>query len=147
MSDQNQPDVVHQELGHASRQERHDFLASLLKETRSSVVDFMFKQTAVLMLVLGWLLSSKEARDFIQAHPFLRLVFIPSICFYFSFLVFWISGYRKRSNSAYEDLVNLRYMPKEFYTSLRVTNVIAASFISAHFILCVVLIATLLQIG
>jgi hypothetical protein len=110
-------------------------------------MDFMFKQTAVIMLLLGWLVSSKEARDFIQAHPFLRLVVIATVCFYFLFMVFWIRGYWQRSNSAYQGLLNLGYMPKEFYISLRVTNLIAAVFVSAFFMLCAVAIAALIQIG
>jgi FtsH-binding integral membrane protein len=147
MSDENQPisDAAREELG-ASRKERHDFLATLLKETRSSLTDFMFRQTTVITVLLGWGLSSKEARDFLHTHPPLLWVFIPAICFYFLFLVFWIRGFWQRSNSAYQILVNLRYMPKEFYIGLRVTNLTAAIFIAAFFILFAVVIAALLQI-
>src|SRR5215467_9402496 len=99
------------------------------------------------MLLLGWGLSSEEARDFIHRHQFLLTVFISSICFYFLFLVFWITGFWQRSNSAYQGLLNLGYMPKEFYTLLRITNLTAAIFISAFFILLAVVIAALLQIG
>src|SRR5215472_15116598 len=113
MSDENQPisDAMHQELT-ASRKEKHEFLATILRETRSSLTDFMFGQTTVIMVLLGWGLSSKEAREFIQTHLLLRPVFILAICFYFLFLVFWIRGFWQRSNSAYQGLLNLGYMPK-----------------------------------
>jgi len=145
MGGENQPDTVPQETDDSPRKERHDFLASVLKESRSELVDFMFKQGAVLTLILGWILSSKEAHDFIQTHPCIRFIGIPSTCMYFVLLVYWIWSYKERSDSAYLHLLNLRYMPGEFYSSLRVTNAVAVSLISAHFILCAVLTAALLQ--
>lgn len=37
----------------ATAKEKHDFLVSLLKESRYGLVDFMFKQAAILFLFLG----------------------------------------------------------------------------------------------
>src|SRR2546423_15547382 len=103
MSDQDQrvSEAAYQQLV-ASLKEKHRFLVNLLKQNRSSLTNFMFQQGAILTVMLGWFLSSKEARDFIQAHPLLRPV-----------LILWIRGYRQRSNSAYEYLLDLQYMPKE----------------------------------
>lgn len=141
------PDRLRQEEGIAPRGEMHQFLATVLKEARSDLIDFMFKQAAVITLILGWILSSKEAHEFIQAHPVIRCIAIPSIFLYFTLLAFWIWSYRQRSDSAYQHLLNLRYMPKEFYSSSHVTRFMALTLISAHFILCAVLAAALLQIG
>jgi Ca2+/H+ antiporter len=148
MNGENQPmsESLRQEEGLAPRSEKHEFLATLLKEARSDLIDFMFKQAAVITLILGWILSSKEAHEFIRANPFIRRIAIPSICLYFTLLAFWIWSYRQRSDSAYQHLLNLRYMPKEFYSSSHVTRPMALTLISAHFLLCAVLAVALLQI-
>ncbi|MEY2558948.1 MAG: hypothetical protein QOE34_2373 [Verrucomicrobiota bacterium] len=133
--------------GDAPRKDRHDFLAALLKDARSALIDFMFKQAAVLTLVLGWILSSKETHEFLQSHQSMGLVAIPAVCCYFALLIFWIWNYRLRSDSAYHHLLNLSYMPKEYYSALHVTNAMAVSLVGAHFILCAVLTTALLQLG
>jgi hypothetical protein len=130
----------------APRKEKHDFLAALLRDSRSSLIDFGFKQAAVLTLLLGWFLSSKETHDFIKANQNLRYVIVPGISLYFAFLAFWIWSFRQRSNSAYQHLLNLRYMPKEFYSTLRITDGTAVTYTSAFLALCVVLVMALLQI-
>lgn len=43
----------------ATDKEKHEFLAAILKETRYGLVDFMFKHGAVVMLFLGWIVSSR----------------------------------------------------------------------------------------
>jgi hypothetical protein len=75
--------------GAAPPSERHEFLADLLKSTSSALVDLMFKQAAVLTLMLGWILSSKEAHEFIHDHPSIRKIAIPAIVLYF---ILWRIG-------------------------------------------------------
>ena len=149
MSDENPPasDLASLEPNNdAPRKEKHEFLAALLRDSRSSLIDFMFKQAAVITLVLGWIFSSKTTQEFVQTHPRIGEIAISAICIYFVLLTFWIWNYRQRSNSAYQHLLNLRYMPKEFYSTLRVSDAVAVSFMGAHFILCVVLVMALLEI-
>jgi hypothetical protein len=149
MNGENQPmsESLPREEGFAPRSERHEFLAGLLKDARTDLIDFMFKQAAVITLILGWILSSKEAHVFIELHPIIRWIAIPSICLYFALLTFWIWSYRNRSDSAYKHLLNLHYMPKEVYLSSHVTRFMALTMIAAHLILCVFLAASILQIG
>lgn len=133
--------------GDAPRKERYEFLAALLKDSRSDLVDFMFKQAAVLTLMLGWIVSSKDAHEFIQTHRPIREAAVPAICSYFVLLAYWTWSYKKRSDSAYHHLLVLEFMPKEFYSSIHITPVMAVSLVSAHFVLCAVLIVALFQIG
>lgn len=77
------------------------------------MIDFMFKQTAVLTLFIGWIVSSKDAREFIAAESSVRNVGVCAVALYALLLVFWAWTYRQRSESACRHLLQLAYMPAE----------------------------------
>ncbi len=130
----------------ASEKDQHDFLASLLKEARYGMIDFMFKQAAVLTLFIGWKLSSDDARKFIAAEPGVRVVGVSAVAAYALLLAFWAWTYRIRSHAAYRDLLKIHFMPARYYSPLLITWRLALSLVSAHFVLCTVLIMFLLWI-
>src|ERR1051325_9071521 len=91
----------------ASTKEKHDFLIGVLKEMRAGVVDFMFKQGAILTLVMGWVISVEPAQKFFKAHPEARYAEATAVVFLCLFLTRSVLTYRNRSRRACEFLVQL----------------------------------------
>lgn len=130
----------------ASAKEKHDFLIGVLKETRAGVVDFMFKQGAILTLVMGWVISSKPAQEFFAAHSAARYAAAAGVMFLCLFLTRWVLIYRSRSQRACEFLLQLGYMPREFYSDIVVTKRFAISLITLYVAAGLVLLICLLCI-
>ncbi|MBA3571473.1 MAG: hypothetical protein H0W34_05775 [Pyrinomonadaceae bacterium] len=130
----------------APAKDKHDFLVALLKESRYGLIDFMFKQAAVLTLLIGWVVSSDKARDFIAGANIVQTIGACVVSLYSLLFVFWAWTYRQRSQSAYAHLLALGYMPKDFYATLHVTKRLAVSLVAIHATGCAVLIAFLYQI-
>lgn len=123
----------------SSAKDKHDFLVSLLKESRSGMIDFMFKQAAVLTLFIGWIISSDDAQRFISGEPDLRIPSVFAIALYAFLFIYWILTYRKRSIAAHDRLVELRFMPAEFYFPLLISTRLSVSLVCAQILLCSVL--------
>ena len=120
----------------APDKEKHDFLVGVLKDARSGLIDYMFKQGAVLTLVSGWILSSKDAQKFIGCNRPVQIVIASIIVIYAVLFPMWTLSWRRRSIFAFQQLVELRYMPKEFYSSLRINIPLIAGFIFIHISIC-----------
>jgi hypothetical protein len=91
--------------GHAAKdgataKEKHDFLVALLKESRYGLVDFMFKQAAILFLFLGWIMTSDSVRQFLASSPSMRTFCIFLTIFYAVAFAKWTTTFRNRSTSA-----------------------------------------------
>lgn len=130
----------------ASAKDKHDYLVALLKESRYGMIDFMFKQAAVLTLLIGWIVSSDKARDFIADNPMVRNMGAGVVAFYSFLFVFWAWTYRNRSASAHEHLLKLAYMPADFYSTLLITRQLATSLVGIHVVGCGVLIAFIFHV-
>jgi hypothetical protein len=147
MSGESPPQISADSEGRSSStKDRNDFLVSLLKETRYTMFDFMFKQAAVLTLFSGWLISSEQAQQFISHHPAIRTRGAIGIALYALLFVYWIWTYRRRSKSAYGRLVELRFMPADFYSPLLISTPFALSLICAETLLCAMLSVLLFTI-
>jgi hypothetical protein len=126
--------------GSASNKEKYDFLIAILKESRYGLVDFAFKQGAVLMLFLGWILTSDKAREFIGgALPQCILTAI-LVLLYAAAYILWILTWRRRSSVAFEHLEKLSYMPVEYYSPLRISTGVIVSFILLHCAVCLIMV-------
>jgi hypothetical protein len=124
----------------APENEQHEYLVALLKESRYHLIDFMFRQATVLTLLIGWIVSSDKARDFIATAQGVRTIAVIAVTLYCALLMFWAWNYHLRSASAYAELVKLRYMPDRFYRTLRVTKPLVATLMCIHFVACAVLV-------
>ncbi|HKP03657.1 MAG TPA: hypothetical protein VJU77_09895 [Chthoniobacterales bacterium] len=127
----------------ASPKEKHDFLVGVLKEVRAAVIDFMFKQAAILTLIMGWVISSQPAQSFLAAHSPARYAAAGGIAFLCLFLIARVMSFRNRSHSDYKFLLQLGYMPQEFYSRIVITWSLALSLISLYVVACLVLIICL----
>jgi Ni/Fe-hydrogenase subunit HybB-like protein len=139
----NQPQITATELetpARASDKEKHDFLVTILKESRYGLIDFMFKHGTVLTLALGWLLTSDKSREFIGSSRSIQIVTACLIFVYAGLFSVWIYAFRVRSASSFQYLVEMNYMPADFYTPLCVTKRVVIGFMAIHYAVCVVAI-------
>lgn len=125
----------------ASDSEKHAFLVTVLKEALSAITDRMFKHAAILTLILGWIISSDKAREFLDSGRHIRFICSFLLLFYTALFALWTDGWRRRSQAAFQYLIELRYMPIEFYSPFRIHPGLAASFISIHCAICFAMIA------
>ena len=66
----------------ATAKEKHDFLVTLLKESRYGLVDLMFKQAAIVFLFLGCIIASDSARQFLASSSSMRIICVVLTLFY-----------------------------------------------------------------
>jgi hypothetical protein len=76
------------------------FLYDLLKDIYSDYDNYIFKTTSAILVIIGWLLTSKDARAFIAAH---RCVVIPMM----AAILFFIGAEIRFSESFYESSKNV----------------------------------------
>jgi hypothetical protein len=85
---------------------------------------------AVLMLFLGWLVSSSEARSFLGSVPFRWQLSSGLVLSYAVFYGLWTWTWYRRPESTHKQLIALRYMPRERYEALRIRKYLALTLIS-----------------
>jgi hypothetical protein len=127
-------------MPHADSPAKHEFLATLLKDTRYGLVDFMFKQAAIVLLFLGWIVSSDKAQEYISHSILVKLCGVLLVVAYSGMFVVWALTYWTRSNRAYEQLIELDYMPASYYSSLRIGARTIIGFILLHGAACIIAI-------
>ena len=111
-------------------------LIAILKESRYGLVDFMFKHGTVLMLFLGWIVSSDRARQFLSGTFQTRVIVTSLIISYFIVFILAMYTWKRRSENAFHHLVELEYMPVRYYSPLRVTAGVMVGFIGIHGAAC-----------
>ena len=130
----------------ASDSEKHAFLVTVLKESLSTITDRMFKHAAILTLMLGWVISLDKAREFLGSGLHIRFICSILLLFYTALFALWTDAWRRRSQAAFHHLIDLRYMPIEFYSPFRIHFGLSASFISIHCAICFAIIAFIFSI-
>src|SRR5262249_51645917 len=112
----------------ASDKGKNDFLINLLKETRYGLIDFCFKHSAIVLLFLGWIVSSDKAQEFFRMSSRIRILgsmvlasavikplSILLVLAYSVMFITWILTYYKRSNTTFRNLLDLAYFPIRYY--------------------------------
>src|ERR1700677_821788 len=73
------------------------FLFDLLKDNYSNYSNYVFSTTSAIILIIGWLLTSKDARDFISGHPPIKTGCVICIVLFFFAEIYFSSGAVGRS--------------------------------------------------
>lgn len=134
--------AVRDQGAEASAKERNDFLIDLLRETRAALIDFMFKQSAVLILVIGWIVSSENARKFVAAAEVRRLG-TAGVCIYALLFLYWMRTYSRRSASTQEHLLELQFLPRSYFEPLTISPGLVTSLVAVQLLLCAILMGLL----
>ena len=97
-----------------------DVVYGSLREYNQGLFDSSFKATGLILLVLGWLLTSKEARAYLAATPGARR--LAAVCLAIGFAAFVAISLRayQLSQTAFRTLGELNYLPVTAYADHRV---------------------------
>ena len=120
----------------ASRREQYELLLDVLKDTRSGLVDYSFKNGAILTLFLGWIVSSQETQRFFDASVGRKTAGSALILTYGAMYVVWTATWRHRSEVAYKQLIKLDYMPRDYYEDLCIPAFLVMSFMTLQSLGC-----------
>jgi hypothetical protein len=118
----------------ASPKEKFDTLYELLKEHYAGLIDFEFKHGTVLTLLLGWVLASKDARDFLHSYGGVARFVCVAVLLYAAFHSIWVWNFYRRSLLAYTQLCKLGYMPTEYFEKRCIQSFTVVSFIVLHWV-------------
>jgi hypothetical protein len=123
----------------SSVQEKFDMLYGMLKETQQWLFDFEFKQATFLFIMLGWLVSSDAARAFFAAHAFMKLGMVLLLAGVTAFHAWWVYMHYLRSTWVHRRLLELRYVPAEYYVPQLIQRSLALSFGLSHLLISLVI--------
>lgn len=116
----------------ASDKEIHELLISLLQKYYSGLIDFAFKNGAILTLILGWLIASDTAQAFFSSTMTIQLISIGMMSLYAIAHGLWVYKWYQKSNIAFSQLQELSYMDSRYYNSQRVQPYQAFLFMFIH---------------
>lgn len=110
-------------------------LITSLRAYHDGLIDGSFKATAFVLLVLGWLLTSKEARAYLAGSQRVRR--LAALALGLGTLVYATISWRAYlfSQSVFAQLVALDYVPLSAYTDQRITAATLAAFVAQNVIL------------
>ena len=76
----------------AEKSEIHKFLVENLSEQRQCLVDFAFKHGTVTMVILGWIVTSKDAHELIPRTAIVRYGLMANVIGHVILYVGWVLG-------------------------------------------------------
>jgi hypothetical protein len=121
--------------------EKHNYLISQLSDYHKRLVDFAFRHSTIIVIALGWIISSEQSQRLMQASFALRITITITVLFYCALYSFWVMRHHFNSETVYKQLVDLAYMESGFFELERIRRPFAYSFICLHFLVCLCLIA------
>lgn len=123
----------------ATQKEQHDLLIGLLKDHYTGLVSFEFSQAMILIVVIGWLITSESARSYIQNQPVIAYgmcaIGLMSTCFH----AMWVYNFYRRSQAVFSHLAEMNYMPSEYFESRRIPRLTLIGMLSLHSFVTVIL--------
>ena len=121
------------------------FLYQSLKDTYGGYSSYIFSTTSAILLIIGWLLTSKEARTYISEHSRMKILMISAIIFFLFAEIRFSVGALHQSRSTVEllraaiDHANDPLIVDDYFRPRIVSGI--AVFIIAHAVLYSVLVA------
>jgi hypothetical protein len=114
---------------HAPSKEQFDLLYGQFKDYHDSSIDAAFKLVGFLILVTGWVLTSREARGFLAGDLSARRAAVSVIVLVGVAVVAFAFRALHLSRNAYRRLQELGYMPRQYYEDLLMTPLAAAMYV------------------
>ena len=112
-----------------------DVLVASLRAYHGGLIDGSFKATAFVLLVLGWLLTSREARAYLAGSRRVRR--LAALALGLGALVYATISWRAYllSQSVFDQLASLDYVPLSAYADQRISAATLAVFVAQNAIL------------
>jgi hypothetical protein len=120
----------------AEKSEIHEFLVEDLSDQRKSLVDFAFKHGTLTMLLLGWIITSKDAHELIPKTPIVRFGLIAIVIGYAILYAGWVLGQLQVSRDTGAKIDQNGYMDRNLYSHVTISARLAWSYILMQCSLC-----------
>jgi hypothetical protein len=120
----------------AEKPEIHKFLVEDLSDQRKRLADFAFKHGTLTFLLLGWIVTSKDAHELIPEHPVIRFGLVAIAIGYAIFYAWWVHGLLQISRDTCTKIDQNGYMERSLYSHLTITPRLAWSYILMQCSLC-----------
>jgi hypothetical protein len=120
----------------AEKSEIHKFLVEDLSDQRKRLADFAFKHGTLTFLLLGWIVTSKDAHELIPEHPVIRFGLVAIAIGYAIFYAWWVHGLLQISRDTCTKIDQNGYMERSLYSHLTITPRLAWSYILMQCSLC-----------
>jgi hypothetical protein len=120
----------------AEKSEIHKFLVEDLSEQRKSLVDFAFKHGTLTMLLLGWIITSKDAHELIPTSEVMRFGLVAIVIGYAILYAGWVLGMLQVSRDTCAKIDQNEYMDRSLYSHVTISSRLAWSYILMQCSLC-----------
>jgi hypothetical protein len=132
------------------------FLYDVLKDNYSDYSYYVFSTTSAILLIIGWLLTSKDARNYISEHTRIKTWMFVGIAFFFTAEIFFSCRAKSRSDEIADLLAQMKdptistttnnVYPATYYSSKTVPWRGVVWFDAAHAVLYVILVRIIYSI-
>ena len=125
--------------------DQFDLLYERLKFYHDSAIDAVFKVTASLLLVMGWVTTSDTARKILAADPPVRWCAVVAVVLFD--MQFIAAAFRStgRSQRIALQLDSLAHMPRAYYQDIVLHFSLAIAFALMNSAICVAVVVLLLK--
>ena len=110
------------------RKDVHEELYRSLTDFFWKLADYAFKQGAITLLVYGWLLTAERAQHTFANSLLLCIVFTVLVVANLVVHLQLVYHSYHRSRQVYQQLLDLRYMPVDHYSSVVISKSFAISY-------------------
>lgn len=131
----------------AGAKEQFELLFSKLKHLNDSALDSAFKVTGFLILVTGWVVTSDNARAFLQDDPVVRWAAVLVVGMAAVAFAVVARGMTRQSQQTLQALEALAYMPADRFRDLAIQRTSARLFIALDLVLSLALCVFILRLG
>ena len=73
----------------ASAKEKSDLLIGIVKDTYTGFIDFGFKHGTILLIIIGWIMTSERTQKIIAASPEVKSVVVSGALILTILFSFW----------------------------------------------------------
>ena len=132
-------------MSEPTAKEQFDLLYERLKFYHDSAIDAVFKVTASLLLVMGWVTTSETARRIFAADQPIRWCAIVAILLFDAQFV--VAAFRStgRSQNIARQLDSLAYMPQAYYRDIVLRSSLTLAFALMNSAFCAAAIVLLFR--
>jgi hypothetical protein len=124
------------------------FLYQLLKDNYDGYSHYIFSTTSAILLIIGWLLTSKDARAYIATHLFIKAPMLTAILLFIGAEAYFSVGAARTSDETIRLIEEVNPpIPSGYYSPSTVPHRAIVVFIAAHAVLYAILAAIIWSIS
>ncbi|ABW32780.1 hypothetical protein [Acaryochloris marina] len=120
----------------ATKKERAEQLLSVVSGIYSTMLEMQLKNSALLVIVIGWLASSETLQKFIKSAPIIPPATTVAMLLLPIIYIKWMRDAGIESTAAYKQLNHLNYFPRVDYQAYRHLQLLVFTMRYANHSLC-----------